>query len=117
MTALDMVGLGLVGSGSFGAFHAERIARRTHGNSRREGGSLRTSGTLGSMTGQMFHERRVHRDAACPLRSGQPCTLCHPDARTGPQDCPTVAIVMDDDDLRAELSRRRMEYATVQGSV
>jgi hypothetical protein len=63
---------------------------------------------------QGLYERRIHRDAACPLRSGQPCTLCHPDARAGPQDCPTVAIVMDDDDLRAELSRRRMEYAAAQ---
>jgi hypothetical protein len=72
---------------------------------------------MGGVTDQMFHERRVHRDASCPLRSGHPCTLCHPDARTGPQDCPTVAIVMDDADLRAELSRRRNEYAAAQGSV
>jgi hypothetical protein len=43
----------------------------------------------------------------CPLRPGQPCTLCHPDAHSGPQDCPTVAIVMGDDDLRAELAHRR----------
>ena len=46
-------------------------------------------------------------DAACPLRPGQPCTLCHPDARLGPQDCPTVALVMEDGDLRAELARLR----------
>jgi len=26
---------------------------------------------------------------------------------TGPQDCPTVALVMDDDELRAELARLR----------
>jgi hypothetical protein len=45
-------------------------------------------------------------DARCPLRPGEPCTLCHPEA-SGPQDCPTVAIVMDDDELRAELARRR----------
>ena len=43
----------------------------------------------------------------CPLRPGQPCTLCHPDAHSGPQDCPTVAIVMGDDELRAELAHRR----------
>jgi len=49
----------------------------------------------------------VALDAACPLRPGQPCTLCHPDARLGPQDCPTVALVMEDDDLRAELARLR----------
>jgi hypothetical protein len=45
-------------------------------------------------------------DARCPLRPDEPCTLCHPEA-TGPQDCPTVGIVMDDEDLRAELARRR----------
>ena len=46
----------------------------------------------------------------CPLRPDQPCTLCHPEAHLGPQDCPTVAIVMDDPDLRAELNRRRTGY-------
>jgi hypothetical protein len=45
--------------------------------------------------------------ATCPLRPGQPCTLCHPEAKIGPQDCPTVALVMDDPDLRAELARLR----------
>ena len=48
--------------------------------------------------------------AMCPLRPDQPCTLCHPEAHLGPQDCPTVAIVMDDPDLRAELNRRRTGY-------
>jgi hypothetical protein len=47
-------------------------------------------------------------DPRCPLRPDDPCTLCHPEA-TGPQDCMTVAIVMDDEDLRAELMRRRAE--------
>lgn len=62
-------------------------------------------------------ERQVGRllvEAACPLRPGEPCTLCHPDANTGPQDCPTVAIVLDDDDLRKELGRRRSQYAMTQ---
>jgi hypothetical protein len=48
--------------------------------------------------------------AQCPLRPGQPCTLCHPEAHLGPQDCPTVAIVMEDGDLKAELARRRSDY-------
>lgn len=47
--------------------------------------------------------------AQCPLRPDQPCTLCHPEAHRGPQDCPTVAIVMDDDDLRAMLSQPKDE--------
>ncbi len=49
-------------------------------------------------------------DARCPLRDDQPCTLCHPDAHKGPQDCPTVAIVMDDDDLRAGLTTWRKAH-------
>jgi len=53
------------------------------------------------------HDARVRPDAACPLRPRQPCTLCHPDAKLGPQDCPTVALVMDDDELRAEMARLR----------
>jgi hypothetical protein len=71
-------------------------------------------GTLGAVTVPVLHVRRVISDAACPLRPGQPCLLCHPDAVSGPQDCPTVAIVMDDDDLRAELSRRRVDFAISQ---
>ncbi len=38
-------------------------------------------------------------DARCPLRPGEPCTLCQLDV-TGPQDCPLVYLVMTDDDLR-----------------
>jgi hypothetical protein len=52
-------------------------------------------------------EARRRPDAACPLRFGQPCTLCHPDAHLGPQDCPTVAMVRDDPDLQAELAALR----------
>ena len=47
--------------------------------------------------------------AECPLRPGQPCTLCHPEAKLGPQDCPTVAIVRDDPELAAEAARLRRE--------
>jgi len=47
-------------------------------------------------------------DAMCPLRPGEPCTLCVPGA-TGPQDCPTVAEVMRDPELRARLTRLRAE--------
>ena len=54
---------------------------------------------------------RWRSDAACPLRMGQPCNLCHPEAHLGPQDCPTVALVMEDDELRAELVRRRSAEA------
>lgn len=50
-------------------------------------------------------------DAACPIRPGEMCRLCVPGA-TGPQDCPTVAMVMADDDLREELRRLRLELLT-----
>ncbi len=55
-------------------------------------------------------------DAACPLRPGQPCTLCHPEAFLGPQDCPTVAIVMDDPELRAEAARLRRAHLATTGA-
>jgi len=69
---------------------------------------------MGSVKVPTRHKQRLHLDAACPLRPGEPCTLCHPDAITGPRDCPTVAIVMDDEDLRAELSRRRAAYVATR---
>ncbi|WP_083707407.1 DUF6767 domain-containing protein [Intrasporangium flavum] len=46
----------------------------------------------------------------CPIRVGEPCTLCVPGA-TGPQDCGLVWLVQDDPELRAELARRRSAFA------
>lgn len=46
-------------------------------------------------------------DARCPLRPGEPCTLCQVSV-TGPQDCGLVYLVMGDDELRVELSRHRL---------
>ncbi len=40
----------------------------------------------------------------CPLRPGEPCTLCQVDV-TGPQDCGLVYLVMGDDELREGLHR------------
>jgi len=54
---------------------------------------------------------RTRPAAECPLRPGHPCTLCHPEAHLGPQDCPTVAIVRDDPELAAEAARLRREHA------
>ena len=45
-------------------------------------------------------------EAQCPLRPGEACWLCVPGA-TGPQDCPTVALVMADPELRAQLAELR----------
>jgi hypothetical protein len=58
--------------------------------------------------------RRRSTAALCPLRPGHPCTLCHPEAKLGPQDCPTVALVMDDPGLRAEAARLRAEAARLR---
>ncbi|WP_433224046.1 DUF6767 domain-containing protein [Dactylosporangium sp. CS-047395] len=49
-------------------------------------------------------------DARCPLRPGQPCTLCHPNA-SGPQDCPVVYLVMSDPELRAEMHAFQLRTA------
>ena len=46
----------------------------------------------------------------CPLRPGDACTLCVPGA-SGPQDCPTVAEVMRDPELRTRLVELRHEVA------
>lgn len=43
-------------------------------------------------------KRRVAQ-ARCPIRYGEPCTLCQPGAN-GPEDCQTVAMVMADPELR-----------------
>ncbi|SHJ64493.1 hypothetical protein SAMN02745244_02954 [Tessaracoccus bendigoensis DSM 12906] len=65
------------------------------------------------MTAERVPLRR-HKPATprCPLRFGEPCSLCVPGA-TGPQDCPTVALVMDDEEWRAELAERNRELRSV----
>jgi hypothetical protein len=45
----------------------------------------------------------------CPLRPGQPCTLCFPGA-SGPENCGRVYLVMSDPQLRADLVRRWADY-------
>ena len=52
--------------------------------------------------------------AMCPLRLNQTCNLCHPDAMIGPQDCPTVAMVMTDPLLRDELNELKRQNAALQ---
>ena len=42
----------------------------------------------------------------CPIRPGDPCSLCVPGA-TGPQDCGLVYLVMSDPDLRDRLRQIR----------
>ena len=44
----------------------------------------------------------------CPVRPGDACSLCVPGA-TGPEDCPLVAMVMSDPDLRERLAELRRE--------
>ncbi|MGB2767121.1 MAG: DUF6767 domain-containing protein [Propionicimonas sp.] len=48
----------------------------------------------------------------CPLRPGEPCTLCQLSV-TGPHDCPIVYLAMGDDELRtawAEQRRARRDH-------
>lgn len=53
---------------------------------------------------------RVRKAApACPLRMGEPCTLCQAFV-TGPQDCQTVRMVMEDPELREQLAQKRRDY-------
>jgi hypothetical protein len=52
--------------------------------------------------------RRI--EATCPIRPGDPCSLCQPGV-TGPQDCGLVYLVMTDDELREGLRRNRLKRA------
>lgn len=58
----------------------------------------------------MAHGRR---EAKCPIRVGEPCSLCFPGA-SGPQDCGLVYLVQSDDELREELAQRRRAGATTR---
>lgn len=49
-------------------------------------------------------------EARCPIRLGEPCSLCHPGA-SGPQDCGLVWLVMQDPELRDELAHQRTAAA------
>jgi hypothetical protein len=42
----------------------------------------------------------------CPIRLGEPCTLCFPGA-TGPHDCGLVYLVESDDTMREQLAEKR----------
>jgi hypothetical protein len=50
----------------------------------------------------MARTGHIRPEARCPIRPGEPCTLCQVSV-TGPQDCGLVYLVMNDDDLRAGL--------------
>ncbi len=53
-------------------------------------------------------------DAKCPLRPGEPCTLCQLSV-TGPQDCGLVYLVMGDEELRDGLRRSQLAAARHAG--
>lgn len=59
----------------------------------------------------------MHRrpDARCPIRPGEPCTLCQLDV-TGPQDCPLVYLVMSDPDLRTGLHDTALRARSAESS-
>lgn len=52
--------------------------------------------------------------AKCPLRPGDPCSLCVP-GNTGPQDCQTVRLVMEDPELRELLREKQREWREQHG--
>ncbi len=58
---------------------------------------------------------RRHPDAECPIRPGEPCTLCQLDV-TGPQDCPLVYLVMSDPELRESLHEHRVRARRAAGT-
>ncbi|MEL4504376.1 DUF6767 domain-containing protein [Luteococcus sp. H138] len=46
--------------------------------------------------------------AKCPIRPGDPCSLCQPGA-DGPHNCGLVYLVMDDPQLREQWNANRLE--------
>ena len=40
--------------------------------------------------------------------------LSHPDTYNGPQDCPLIAIVLDDDALRELMGEKRIQHKAVK---
>lgn len=48
-------------------------------------------------------------DPRCPVRIGEPCTLCFPGA-DGPQNCGLVYLVQTDPELRDQLAAKRAEH-------
>lgn len=49
--------------------------------------------------------------AKCPIRVGEPCTLCFPGA-DGPQNCGLVYLVQSDPEMREALAANRREHLT-----
>ena len=59
---------------------------------------------------------QVKSTPRCPLRPGDPCSLCWPGA-SGPQDCGLVYLVMDDPELRdLYVADRKQRRARKDGS-
>ena len=55
-------------------------------------------------------ETRSRPQPRCPLRPGEPCTLCQMSV-TGPEDCGVVYLVMGDPELREGLRLSRLAQA------
>ncbi|MFM6851031.1 MAG: DUF6767 domain-containing protein [Terrabacter sp.] len=49
----------------------------------------------------------------CPIRLGEPCSLCVPGA-TGPQDCGLVYLVQSDPEMREQLAARRSAHSAAR---
>ena len=47
----------------------------------------------------------------CPIRIGEPCTLCFPGA-DGPENCGLVYLVQSDPELRDQLAAKRAALRT-----
>jgi hypothetical protein len=63
--------------------------------------------------------RAPHRsrpEPRCPIRPGDPCSLCVPGA-TGPQDCGLVYLVESDDEMKEQLAQKRREVLTTRKAV
>ncbi|SNU01990.1 hypothetical protein SAMN06298212_1226 [Ruaniaceae bacterium KH17] len=56
---------------------------------------------------------RSHPQAECPIRPGDPCSLCFPGA-DGPENCGLVYLVQDDPEMAATLNQERAKFNRAQ---
>ena len=73
--------------------------------------TIESSTTFVSLGEKKENETSSRPQPKCPIRVGEPCTLCFPGA-DGPQNCGLVYLVQSDPELREEIVAKRAEART-----
>ncbi|GAB2882096.1 DUF6767 domain-containing protein [Nocardioides pacificus] len=59
------------------------------------------------------HRAKTRPNPKCPIRPGEDCLLCFSGA-SGPEDCGLVYLVMEDPELRDQLTQIRREHLAAE---